>query len=111
MPTKQGRGQGQGTNLNLPLPKGTRAPAYLKALDRFCKAMRAFQPDFLIIAAGFDTHKTDPIGGFALQTPDYRKIGRRLAALDVPTLICQEGGYNTAVLGDCVHSLLSGFKD
>lgn len=107
---EKGRGQGVGTNLNLPMPKGTRAPAYLKAVDRFCKAARAFQPDFLIIAAGFDTHQTDPIGGFALQTPDYQKVAARLAALDVPTLICQEGGYNTAVLGECVHRFLSGFK-
>lgn len=104
-----GRGQGLGTNLNLPLAKGTRIEKYLNAIDAFCSALRTFKPDYLIIAAGFDTHKDDPIGGLALKTRDYADIGSRLAALELPTLICQEGGYNTEVLGDCVHTFLSGF--
>ncbi len=107
---EKGRGQGQGTNLNLPLAMKADGKTYLKAIDKFRRAVRAFGPDYLIIAAGFDTHQTDPIGGFALQTEDYEEIGTRLASLDLPTLICQEGGYNTDVLGDCVHSFLSGFE-
>ena len=107
---ERGRGQGLGTNLNLPLAKGADAKVYLKAVDTFIEAVRAFTPDYLIVAAGFDTHETDPIGGFALQTEDYEAIGARLASLDLPVLICQEGGYNTEVLGDCVHSLLNGLE-
>mgnify|MGYP006286257399 FL=1 len=106
---EKGKGQGLGTNLNLPLAKGSDAAVYRKAVDQFCQAVRAFGPDYLIVAAGFDTHATDPIGGFTLQMQDYKDIGAQLSSLDLPTLICQEGGYNTAVLGDCVHSFLSGF--
>ncbi|MDD4735283.1 MAG: histone deacetylase family protein [Kiritimatiellae bacterium] len=106
---EQGRGQGLGANLNLPLAKGADLETYLKAVDAFCLAMRAFEPDYLVVAAGFDTHTTDPIGGFALQTPDYGMIGARLAALELPTLICQEGGYNTEVLGDCVCNFIREF--
>jgi len=107
---EKGRGQGVGSNLNLPLPKGSGIETYLKALDKFQDAVRAFAPDYLILSAGFDTHKTDPIGGFSLETEDYGTIGARLAALDIPTLICQEGGYNPAVLGECVHNLLTGWE-
>lgn len=106
-----GIGQGEGTNLNLPLPLGSGGDAYLGALERFLDAMKTFNPDFLIIAAGFDTYREDPIGGFKLDLDDYSEIGRRLAALDLPTLICQEGGYNVEALGSCVHAFLDGFVD
>ncbi len=104
-----GIGQGEGTNLNLPLPLGSGGSAYLEAVNRFIDAMSSFKPDHLIIAAGFDTYKDDPIGGFKLDLDDYGEIGRRLGALDLPTLICQEGGYNVDGLGHCVHAFLSGF--
>ena len=82
----------------------------MDALRRITDAVRSFNPAYLIIAAGFDTHKTDPIGGFELRTEDYTEIGRELAALGIPTLICQEGGYNTEVLGECVRTFLHGFS-
>jgi acetoin utilization deacetylase AcuC-like enzyme len=107
--TERGIGQARGTNLNLPLPLGSGDNAYLAALDRAIRAIRRFKPAFLIIAAGFDTHTDDPIGGLELTTAVYPELGRRLGALPYPTLICQEGGYNTDVLGRCVHGFLSGF--
>lgn len=106
-----GRGQGAGTNLNEPLPKETGPAEYQAAVERILSALRHFKPAYLIIAAGFDTHETDPIGGFRLKTEDYTAIGRQFAALDLPTLVCQEGGYNTVVLGDCVKSFLLGLID
>jgi acetoin utilization deacetylase AcuC-like enzyme len=104
-----GVGQAAGTNHNEPLPQGTGIADYLAALDRILAAIVAFDPRYLIVAAGFDTHADDPIGGFTLQTADYAAIGRRLAALDRPTLICQEGGYNLDILGDAVHTFLCAF--
>lgn len=106
-----GIGQGEGTNLNLPLPLGSGGEAYLGAVDQFLEAMQTFEPDFLIIAAGFDTYREDPIGGFKLDLEDYNEIGRRLASLGRRTLICQEGGYNVEGLGGCVHAFLDGFID
>ena len=98
----------KGTNLNLPLPLGIGREAYLPALDRFIEAAAAFDPDYLIIAAGFDTYRDDPIGQFKLDFDDYREIGRRVMSLGVPTLICQEGGYNVEALGWCLLSFLDG---
>lgn len=104
-----GTGQGVGSNMNIPLPRNTSAEEYLAAIDRCCVKIKEYEPDFLIIAAGFDTHGSDPIGGFQLQTSDFRHVAERLAALKRPTLICQEGGYNIAVLGECVRNFLEGF--
>lgn len=104
-----GVGQAAGTNHNEPLPIGTAGAAYMDALERILTAIEAFDPGYLIVSAGFDTHAADPIGGFKLQTDDFAAIGSRLAALNRPTLICQEGGYNLDVLGDCVHQFLAGF--
>jgi acetoin utilization deacetylase AcuC-like enzyme len=107
--SEKGTGQAVGTNLNLPLPLGSGDEAYLKALDRALRAIRRFRPDYLIVGAGFDTHADDPIGGFELTTWVYPEIGRRLASMRMPVLICQEGGYNLDVIGECVHGFLSGF--
>ncbi|MBU1108428.1 MAG: histone deacetylase family protein [Candidatus Riflebacteria bacterium] len=104
-----GKGQAKGRNLNIPLKKGTEIEQYGQAVDQIISAFKMFKPDYLIISAGFDTHESDPIGGFKIKTEDYKLIGKKLASLKIPTLICQEGGYNIEVLGDSVHNLLSEF--
>lgn len=106
-----GRGQGEGTNHNEPLAKGTGLEEYQAAVERVLAACRRFNPAFLIISAGFDTHAADPIGGFRLGSGDYTGIGRQFASLQLPTLICQEGGYNPDVLGECVKNFLRGFMN
>jgi acetoin utilization deacetylase AcuC-like enzyme len=106
---EQGKGQGSGANHNEPLPKGTKAKAYLAAVDRISEKIKTFAPSYLIIAAGFDTYKDDPIGGFSLLEEDYTELGRRFKQLDLPVLICQEGGYNIDALGHCVKNFLKGF--
>lgn len=98
-------------NLNIPLPIGADSESYLKAVDKAIAAIKKHSPAYLIISAGFDTHEKDPIGGFKLTSDVYLLIGKRLAALEVPTLICQEGGYNLDVLSESVHNLLSGFMN
>ncbi len=106
-----GGDEGEGANLNLPLPKVTNGAGYLEAVARFAAAMERYQPDALVIAAGFDIHGEDPVGGFTLLTSDIRTIGRDLGKLGLPTVICQEGGYNLRVLGDSALSFLLGFRE
>ena len=110
-PEETGVGQAAGTNLNLPLPMGVGDDGYLAALEQALAAIQRYAPRFFIVAAGFDTHAKDPIGGLKLTTPAYEHIGARLASLGLPTLLCQEGGYNTEVLGACVLRLLRGFEE
>jgi acetoin utilization deacetylase AcuC-like enzyme len=107
---EKGKGQAVGTNLNEPLPKGTQLNQYIEAIERIISKIHTFDPAYLIIAAGFDTHKSDPIGGFKLHTEDYTKIGEQFGSIGIPTLICQEGGYNIDILGDCVKNFLYGIK-
>jgi acetoin utilization deacetylase AcuC-like enzyme len=62
------------------------------------------------VALGLDTHQADPIGGFALTTEFFRTIAKRIADLNLPTVIVQEGGYNTHLLGANAASFLAGFQ-
>ncbi len=109
-PSEAGSGAGAGYNHNIILPKGTRYPEYKKTLNDIVFPMiRYFEPDYLLIAAGFDTYKLDPIGHFDLETPDYQKMGKQIKDLNLPTIIVQEGGYYTKDLGANVSSFLKGF--
>lgn len=107
---EKGKGQALGTNHNEPLPKGTQLAPYIAALERIIEKIQQFDPAYLIIAAGFDTHVSDPIGGFDLRTEDYTEIGKCFGSMNLPTLICQEGGYNIEVLGACVKNFLHGIE-
>lgn len=108
---EKGKGQAIGTNHNEPLPPGIQLREYSQALGRILDQIQKFNPAFLIISSGFDTHENDPIGSFKLKTEDYTQIGRQFKSIGLPTLICQEGGYNLNVIGECVKNFLKGFID
>jgi acetoin utilization deacetylase AcuC-like enzyme len=107
---ERGAGDGLGCNLNLPLPPGTGDAAFLDGVMRGLGAVRDFGPEALVAAAGFDTHEGDPLGVFKVTTPAYREVARRIAALGLPTVIVQEGGYGTADLPRNVLAFLEGFE-
>lgn len=110
-PEEVGSGKGKGFNMNIILPDGSGLKPYLKTLKTIVlPAVQHFEPDYLIIAAGFDTYIHDPIGSFELSTQDYEKIGQVLASIKLPTTVIQEGGYFTRDLGDNVVSFLKGLK-
>lgn len=88
------------TTCNLPLPHGTDEPAYLAALDEALAVIRGFQPAYLIVSLGFDIYHDDPMGHFNIHTPIFSEIGSRIAAVALPTLYVQEGGYNLDMLGE-----------
>lgn len=106
---EKGEGEGQGKNLNIPLPKGTTNNQYQKALEVALKKIKGFNPDYLVVALGLDTHRDDPIGGFSLTTDYYTRMAKTINSLGVPVAIVQEGGYNTKLLGDNVVAFLNGF--
>lgn len=107
---ERGHGRGLGYNLNLPLPRGSRDDAYLTALDTALARIRAFAPDALVIALGLDAFEGDPFGGLAISTEGYGRIGGAVAAaLKLPTVIVQEGGYLCDELGANLTAFLTGF--
>jgi acetoin utilization deacetylase AcuC-like enzyme len=103
-----GEGEGSGENLNLPLPAGTGNAEYLEAVDRACEALAAVPGSVVVVSLGFDTYGLDPIGDFALTTPVYHEIGRRVAALGKRLVILQEGGYHRPSLGENARAWLRG---
>jgi acetoin utilization deacetylase AcuC-like enzyme len=110
--TERGSGAGEGTNLNLPLAPGTDGDAYLAALEEGLEAIRAFAPDApLVVSIGFDTYHADPICNLALRTDDYARLAAAIAALHMPVVAIQEGGYAVDALGANAVAFLGGLGD
>jgi acetoin utilization deacetylase AcuC-like enzyme len=111
--TEIGQGAGLGANLNIPLDGSPDDAAYLAALKQATAHVAAFQPGFLVVSSGLDTFGGDPVAengaGFDLTQAAYPQIGAQLAALGLPTLFAQEGGYAVEALGENVVALLRGF--
>ena len=107
--SERGEGSGSGTNLNLALPAGTDDDAYLAALDLALENIDRFDPEILIVSAGFDTYLEDPLGDFCITLEGFNAVGRRIHAFGRPTLILQEGGYHLGHLGQCVEQFLGAF--
>ena len=103
-----GEGPGKGANLNVPLPAGTTDQEYLRALEPGLEAIGKTKGSIVVVSLGFDTYAQDPIGDFALTTPVYHEVGRRVAALGRRMVILQEGGYYRPALGENARAWLRG---
>jgi acetoin utilization deacetylase AcuC-like enzyme len=106
--TETGAGSGKGGNLNLPLAEAIDDEAYLAALDQAIAAVDTFDPGVVVVSLGLDTYRLDPIADFTITTEGYTAHGRRIADLDRPTLVVQEGGYHVPDLGTNVRAFLLG---
>jgi acetoin utilization deacetylase AcuC-like enzyme len=85
------------SNLNLPFPAGTRGDIYRRAVDEVVAPVIAeHRPDWLLVSAGFDGHRNDPLAGLELTSADFADIAVALQALVPPrrTVIVLEGGYD-----------------
>jgi len=96
---EKGSGPGKGYNLNIPLPENVSGRDYLRTISKALKRVAKFHPLFLIVPLGLDTAKEDPTGSWKLEATDFEIIGEWIGLLKLPTLIVQEGGYDTRVLG------------
>jgi acetoin utilization deacetylase AcuC-like enzyme len=89
------------TNLNLPFPPGTRGDTYRVAFDEVVvPVVERFAPDWILVSAGYDAHRDDPLAGLQLTSADFADLGRRVAGL-VPSgrlALVLEGGYDFAAL-------------
>ncbi|TNE34107.1 MAG: histone deacetylase family protein [Alphaproteobacteria bacterium] len=107
---ERGEGDGEGYNLNLPVPRGTRVEAYLPYLDQALTALKSYAPDMLFVALGLDAFEGDPFAGLGISTEGFAEIAKRIAMLDLPTVLIQEGGYNQDCLGENITSFIAGFE-
>lgn len=112
--TETGDGAGLGTTVNVPLPLGSTGDIYMDAFDRLVVPVaERFAPTWLIVSAGFDAHRADPITNMGLAAGDYPHMMRRLMGL-VPAgrrLVMLEGGYDLDALRMCTASTLAAMAD
>jgi acetoin utilization deacetylase AcuC-like enzyme len=112
-----GVGPGAGLTLNIPLPPGSDDQAYIAAMDdQVVPRLEKFKPDFLLLSAGFDAHRDDPLAQMELSEEGFSQITHRL--VDVADMHCAgrivsalEGGYNLAALGRSVVAHLVAMRD
>jgi len=99
-----------GLTANLPFPAGTQGDPYRAALDQVVAPLvERFAPTWLLVSAGFDAHRADPLTNLGLTSGDYADLTARLAALVPPGRVVAflEGGYDLAALELCTAATVA----
>ena len=98
------------TTLNIPLSAGSGDEEYLHAFeDAVAPAVRRFEPDLVLVSAGFDAHADDPLAFMEISADGFRELARGCASLAPRTAAVLEGGYNLDTLPALVDAALDGF--
>jgi acetoin utilization deacetylase AcuC-like enzyme len=111
--SEMGSGAGEGYTLNLPQAAASGPTEWMAAIDAVAlPAARDYRPDLILISAGFDAHRDDPLGGCALTTEAYGAMARRVAdlaaELEAPAGAILEGGYDLAALAASTIATMEG---
>jgi acetoin utilization deacetylase AcuC-like enzyme len=94
----------------VPLPAGSGDAEYFRAFDEIVEpAVRRFDPDLLLVSAGFDAHERDPLAEMEVTVDGFRELAKRCAALAPRIAAVLEGGYETETLPFLVEAALEGF--
>ncbi|HEX4518054.1 MAG TPA: histone deacetylase [Gaiellaceae bacterium] len=109
-PGTGGPGEQGDTLLNLPLAAGTGDDGYLEVFEEAERAVEAFEPELLLVSAGFDAHRDDPLAELELSTELFEQLARRASSLAPRVAAVLEGGYNLDTLPDLVGAALAGFS-
>ena len=105
-----GSGAGKGATVNLPFPAGTTGDAYRLAFDDVIAPLaEEYAPDWLLISAGFDAHRADPLTDLGLTAGDFADLtSRALRFVPRNRLIAfLEGGYDLTSLASCVGACVA----
>lgn len=106
--SEQGEGKGKGSVLNCPMTAGAGDAAYEQAFhEQIIPALDKFAPHAVLISAGFDAHRDDPLGQIQLSTSAFAWMTQQLIAVAEHhaagrIISVLEGGYNLSRLGECV---------
>ncbi|ADC89983.1 Histone deacetylase [Thermocrinis albus DSM 14484] len=108
---ERGAGRGYGFTYNVPMKAGAGDEEYLRVYKEILPALvKDFKPEFLLVSAGYDLHKDDPLTYLDVTTEGIREIVSSIVnvskALSIPLLLALEGGYNLRVLSECVADTL-----
>jgi acetoin utilization deacetylase AcuC-like enzyme len=98
------------TTVNVPLPAGCGDAEYARAFEEIVQPeVQRFQPDLVLVSAGFDAHEDDPLADMRLTEDGFRQLASQSAALGLHVAAVLEGGYNLETLPGCVKAALDGF--
>ena len=111
-----GSGEGEGFTLNLPVAGGSREDEWLSLTEHVVlAAAHAFAPDLVLVSAGFDAHRADPLAGCALESSSFGELARHVRAFareaEIPVGVILEGGYEPAALAQSVRETLLALGD
>jgi acetoin utilization deacetylase AcuC-like enzyme len=106
-PGTGGPGEGNETSINIPLDAGSGDARYLAAMEELVEpAIAAFEPELLLVSAGFDAAAGDPLGGMCVTGDGFRELARRAKGLSAQRAFVLEGGYDVATLPGHVRAVL-----
>ena len=111
-----GSGPGEGFTLNVPVPAGSDETLWMSLLEHvILPAAREFDPQLVLVSAGFDAHREDPLAGCRLETESFARMARQLrdlaAETGAPLGVVLEGGYEPGALAQSVRSTLAALRD
>ena len=109
-----GEGEGEGYTLNLPVPPGAGEPIWLSLVEHIVMpVICAYEPGLILVSAGFDAHRADPLAQCMLATESFGKMAAHVVAvahdLGVPFGAVLEGGYDLDALAASVAATLEAF--
>jgi acetoin utilization deacetylase AcuC-like enzyme len=111
-PGSGGPGEQGPTLVNVPLPAGSGDEDYVRAFEEeVAPAVAGFEPELVLVSAGFDAHEQDPLSGMFVSANGFRDLARRSAALGPRCAAVLEGGYNLRTLAELVQAALEGFSE
>ena len=108
-PGTGGPGEGNATTVNVPLPAGSGTPEYVAAMEGVVEpAIARFEPELLVISAGYDAALGDPLGGMRLDEDGFTALAARARRLCERVALVLEGGYDVEALPGLVAATLAG---
>jgi acetoin utilization deacetylase AcuC-like enzyme len=115
--TEAGEGRGKGLTINVPFSGGQGDDEYREVFQKvLVPAADTFQPEFVLISAGFDAHRADPLASMDLTEAGYAELTRIVASIaknhsSSRILACLEGGYHLQALAESVDQHLLALLD
>jgi acetoin utilization deacetylase AcuC-like enzyme len=111
-----GAGEGEGYTVNLPVPPGADEDMWLSLVAHVVEpVVRAYAPGLILVSAGFDAHRADPLAQCRLETESFARMAAHVRALagelGVPLGAVLEGGYDLDALAASVAATLAAFVD
>ncbi len=112
-----GFGAGEGTNINIPLAEQSNGDDYIKAIDSIVlPILKRFDPEIVLVSAGFDGHYLDPVGNLCLTSQTYYEFAKRInefvkSIKYKKTIWLLEGGYNPFAMGCSIEAIITALEN